>query len=118
MKAEFKSIFELLEKFHDEQTCIDHLESLRWDGNVVSIFYKDSPVYKCKSNKYKCKNTGKYFNVKTGTVFEDTKIPLQKWFMALYVFSSYRKGISSHKCDKCYNKNNCRTCFKAAFQLS
>ena len=97
MKTEFKSIFELLEKFHDQQSCIDHLEALRWNGKVVSPFDKDSQVYKCKNNKYKCKNTGKYFNVKTNTIFKDTKISLQKWFMALYVFSSHKKGISSHQ---------------------
>lgn len=96
----FKSIFDLLAQFPDEQTCIDHLERLRWDGNVISPFDADSKVYKCKNNKYRCRNTGKYFNVKTGTIFEDTKIPLQKWFMALYVFSSHKKGISSHQLAK------------------
>jgi hypothetical protein len=35
--------------------------------------------------------------MKTGTIFEDTKIPLRKWFMALYIFSSHKKGISSHQ---------------------
>lgn len=97
MDTNFKSILDLIKAFPDEQTCIDHLTALRWDGNVVSPFDETSIVYKCAGNKYKCKNTGKYFNVKTGTIFEDTKIPLRKWFMALYVFSSHKKGISSHQ---------------------
>ena len=46
------------------------------------------------------KNTNKYFNAKVGTIFEDTKIPLQKWFLALYLFSSHKKGISSHQLAK------------------
>lgn len=96
----FKSIIELLKAFPDEQTCINHLEALRWNGIVVSPFDENSIVYKCKDNKYRCKNTGKYFNVKTGTIFDNTKIPLQKWFMALYVFSSHKKGISSHQLAK------------------
>ena len=37
-----------------------------------------------------------YFNVRTGTIFDNTKIPLQKWFLALYFFLSHKKGISSH----------------------
>src|SRR3712207_9469837 len=65
-----------------------------------SPFDATSKVYKCAHNRYKCKNTGKYFNVKVGTIFEDTKIPLQKWFMALYIFSSQKKGISSHQLAK------------------
>lgn len=97
MFAEFKSIFDLLKKFPNEQSCIDHLEKLQWNGNPVSPFDSSSKVYKCAGNKYKCKNTGKYFNVRTATIFDNTKVPLQKWFMALYVFSSHKKGISSHQ---------------------
>lgn len=100
MLPEFKSIFDLLKAFPTEQACIDHLERLMWDGNVVSPFDANSKVYKCKNNRYKCKSTGKYFNVRTGTIFDNTKIPLQKWFLALYVFSSHKKGISSHQLAK------------------
>ena len=57
-------------------------------------------MYTCAGNKYKCKNSGKYFNVKTQTIFDNTKIPLIKWFLALYVFSSHKKGISSHQLAK------------------
>lgn len=97
MLPEFKSIFDLLKAFPTEQSCIDHLEKLSWNGNPVSPFSPASKVYKCAGNKYKCKDTGKYFNVRTGTIFDNTKIPLQKWFLALYVFSSHKKGISSHQ---------------------
>ena len=100
MVSEFKSIFDLLKSFPDEQSCINHLEKLRWNGNPVSPFAPESKVYKCAGNKYKCKDTGKYFNVRTNTIFDNTKIPLQKWFLALYVFSSHKKGISSHQLAK------------------
>ena len=76
INTNFQSIIELLKAFPDEQTCINHLEQLRWNGNVVSPFDATSQVYKCAGNKYKCKNTGKYFNVKTNTLFDNTKI---KW---------------------------------------
>lgn len=98
--SEFTSILDLLKAFPNEQSCINHLEKLRWNGNTISPFDESSQVYKCKANRYKCKNTGKYFNVKVGTIFEDTKIPLQKWFLALYIFSSHKKGISSHQLAK------------------
>jgi transposase-like protein len=100
MLPEFKSIFDLIKAFPTEQSCIEHLERLQWNGVPVSPFDADSKVYKCAGNKYKCKNTGKYFNVRTGTIFDNTKIPLQKWFLALYVFSSHKKGISSHQLAK------------------
>lgn len=91
----FKSIFDLIKTFPDEQSCINHLESLRWNENVVSPFDVNSKVYKCKGNNYRCKNTGKYFNVKTNTIFDNTKLGLQKWFLAIYIATSHKKGISS-----------------------
>lgn len=100
MVGEFKSILDLVKTFPTEKECIEHLEKLRWNGTVVSPFDESSKVYLCSNNRYKCKNTGKYFNVKVGTIFEDTKIPLIKWFMALYIFSSHKKGISSHQLAK------------------
>jgi transposase-like protein len=99
MIAQFQSIFELIAKFPNEAACIQHLEAIRWANGVVSPFDPPSKVYTTKRG-YKCKNTGKYFNVRTATVFEDTKLPLQKWFLALYLFSSHKKGISSHQLAK------------------
>lgn len=95
INIEFKSILDLIKAFPDEQTCINHLEDLRWNGNVVSPFDPTSKVYNCAGNKYKCKNTGKYFNVRTSTLFDNTKIELQKWFLAIYIVTSHKKGISS-----------------------
>jgi len=95
INQDFNSILELIQAFPDQQSCIDHLEQLRWNGNVVSPFDTDSKVYDCKGNKYKCKNTGKYFNVKTNTIFDNTKLPLQKWFLAIWLVTSHKKGISS-----------------------
>jgi len=92
---DFNSLLELFETFPDEQSCINHLEQLRWNGFVVSPFDPTSKVYKCKDNKYRCKNTGKYFNVKTNTLFDHTYIPLRKWFAAIWLVTSHKKGISS-----------------------
>lgn len=93
----FKTLLDLVKTFPDEEACIAHLEAILWPNGAVSPFDPSSKVYKCAGHRYKCKNTGKYFNVKAGTVFEDTKIPLVKWFMALYIFSSHKKGISSYQ---------------------
>jgi transposase-like protein len=92
---EFKSITDLLAVFPNEQTIIKHLENKRWNGKVVSPYDPASKVYKCANNWYKCKNTKKFFNVKTGTMFARSKLPLQTWFLAFYLFSSHKKGISS-----------------------
>lgn len=95
INTEFKSVIELIKAFPDQQTCINHLEQMRWNDNVVSPFDETSKVYKCAGNKYKCKNTGKYFNVCTATLFDNTKIELQTWFLAIFLITAHKKDISS-----------------------
>lgn len=97
---EFKSVLELIKAFPDEQSCINHLEKILWYNGIVSPFDPASKVYKCKDNKYRCKNTGKYFNVKTNSMFDNTKVELQKWFLAIWIVCSYKKGISSIQLSK------------------
>lgn len=91
----FKSIADLTLNFSTEAKCIEFLEQQRWNGNVISPFDSSSKVWKCKGHKYMCANTGKYFNVKTGTLFDNTKISLQKWFIAIWLLTSHKKGVSS-----------------------
>ena len=100
---EIKSIIELVQKFPTEDECYALLEKIRWNGKVVSPFDETSKVYKCKNNKYRCKNTGKYFNVKTNTLFESSNIKLQKWFLAIWIITSHKKGISSIQLSKDIN---------------
>jgi len=93
----FKSVLGLLKVLPNEQACIKHFEKLRWNEIITSPFDPNSRVYKCANNRYKCKNTNKCFNVRTGTVFESSKIPLRNWFCVLYFFVNHKKGISSYQ---------------------
>ena len=98
----FNSLIDLIQTFSTEEKCIEYLEKVRWNGNVISPFDSTSKVYKC-SKGYWCKNTNKIFNVKTKTLFENTKIPLQKWFIAIWLITSHKKGISSIQLSKDIN---------------
>ena len=94
--SKFNSLIELLEAFPDEESCIVYLEKLRWrNGKVKSPFDKKSKVYYLPNHRYMCKNTQKIFNVKVGTIFHGTKLPLRKWFMAIWLVLAHKKGISS-----------------------
>lgn len=95
LSKNFNSIIEIVKAFPTEQSCIEHLELLRWNGNVLSPFDATSKVYKCMGNKYRCKNTGKYFNVRTAILFDNTKVELRKWFVVIWIVTSHKKGISS-----------------------
>ncbi len=93
---QFKTLFDLLTFFNDEQVCRDYLANIRWSGKPVCPYCKHDKVFKFTNGKvYKCAECKKQFSVRVGTIFEDSKIPLQKWFAAIYLISSHKKGISS-----------------------
>ncbi len=98
--SDFNSKDDFLRIFPNNMVCFYHLEKIRWNNNVISPFDPLSKVYKCKKNNYKCKNTGKYFNVKTGTIFDNTKIPLQKWFLAIWLINSKENTIKASELSK------------------
>jgi len=112
INLEFNSIIDLFAAFPNEQACIKHLTELRWRGNVVSPFDPKSKVYECtpkerlvKDKKgniteiyyeptYRCKNTKKYFNTRTDTIYQGGRVTLQKWFLTIW-YIGQNKGISS-----------------------
>lgn len=96
--GEFKSLFDLLQAFPTEESCIAYLEKQLWgDGEPVSPYDPTSKVYRRGDGMYRCKNTGKNFNVRIGTIFEGSKVELRKWFVAIYEITTSNKGISSIK---------------------
>jgi transposase-like protein len=92
----FNSLFNLLQAFPTEKSCIKYLEQQRWTNGVpVSPYDPTSEVYRRGDGMYRCKNTGKNFNVRIGTLFEGSKVSLRKWFVAIFLIVSNKKGISS-----------------------
>lgn len=100
MTFKFKSLIDLTFAFPTQESCIKYLESWRWKDGVVSPFDPTSKVYNRGDGNYRCKNTGKNFNVRTNTIFSGSPIPLVKWFGAIWYETSHKKGISSIQLSK------------------
>lgn len=60
----FNSLYDLFDAFPNEETCIALLESKRWENGVVSPYDSTLKVYHRGDGNYRCKNTGKNFNVR------------------------------------------------------
>ena len=95
----FNSIIALANHFNSEKRCRDFITEQRWHKVVVCPFCGSIHVYICSNgdNQFKCGDCHKRFSCLVGTIFQNTKLPLQKWFMAMYLISSHKKGISSHQ---------------------
>lgn len=95
---DFKNIIEVTEYFSSHDNCINYLYDLRFKDGLYCPHCGAVKVYKFKDGRtYKCgeKECNKKFNVFSKTIFENTKIPLQKWYIAIYILSAHKKGISS-----------------------
>ena len=74
--GKFTSLYDLLEAFPTEESCIKYLEQQRWaNGIPVSPYDPTSKVYNRGDGMYRYKNTGKNFNVRIGTMFEGSNNP-------------------------------------------
>jgi len=93
---EFASLFDLFEAFPDEQAAIDHLTAIRWKNGAYCPHCGSARVMHFSDKKtHKCHDCRQRFSIKVGTIFEDTKLPLRKWFAAVWLVTSHKKGIAS-----------------------
>ena len=103
-----KSDFNTLAKhFADEDSAREWLENKRWANGVVCPHCASIEAYRLtpkpeskrpvRKGVYKCKTCRKQFTVTVGTIFEDSRIPLNKWLYAIYMMCSSKKGVSAHQ---------------------
>ena len=92
------STFEFFKKFPDEEAARKFFEARRWGDEPVCGHCGSVNVVECKDHKpmpYRCRDCRKHFSVRTGTVLAESRLPLQKWLLAIFMLTSARKGIPS-----------------------
>jgi transposase-like protein len=102
MKA-FKNIQEFQNYFSSEEKCREILELQRWNGTPACPFcgsinvcrFSNGKIFKCREKQCRQK-----FSVLVGSIYQNTKIPLTKWFLATYILTYHSKGISSLQLSK------------------
>lgn len=101
MKPQFpRSLLEANRYFADADVCVEFVASMRWPAGVACPHCEGKKVSFLKSRRiWKCmaKECHKQFSVKTGTVLEDSPIPLDKWLTAIWLVVNCKNGISSYE---------------------
>lgn len=93
------NIIEIFKKFPTQEDCIKHIEKVRWNGDLICPYCKsinNSTIVK-KENRYHCNNCNTSYSVTVGTIFHNTRLPLQKWFLAISIILNAKRGIASRQ---------------------
>jgi transposase-like protein len=88
----------------DERAAVEFLERQRWDDHPACPRCGDMDVYQMKDQntgerqanfRWRCKGCKKQFTVRTGTVFEDSRIELRHWCYAFWRAATSKKGVAA-----------------------
>lgn len=95
------TLIEAVTFFADFDNCLKFMTELRWPDGVVRCPRCDSDhvTFLDKARRWKCygKHESPTFTLKTGTVFEDSPIPIEKWVVAVWQIVNCKNGISSYE---------------------
>lgn len=97
--SQFDSLIAMTMYFNNDDVCKNAIIETRWgvgeQQDVVCPYCGKHHVNMSKSGRFHCTACNKNFSCKVGTIFEDSNLSLVKWFIAMYLISSHKKGISS-----------------------
>ena len=93
---QFNTIIDFLNYFKNENICRKYLKKIRFRNGEFCPYCHHRKIYSFSDGiRYKCAQCRKIFTLKVGTIFESSRISLKKWFLAIYLLSTGKKGISS-----------------------
>jgi transposase-like protein/IS1 family transposase len=87
-----------MEHFHSEDKCRELLEGLRWPDGIQCPRCESKKISRSYArNQFVCDSCAYNFSVTSGTMLHDTRLPLQKWFLAVYMMVDSKKGMSANQ---------------------
>ncbi|MDE0033993.1 MAG: IS1595 family transposase [Deltaproteobacteria bacterium] len=93
------NLITIFHRFPDQEACVEHLEKIRWGDKPECPHCKSERVGRKADSgrvgRWNCHACHASFNVLAGTIFQKTRMPLQKWFLAIGLIVNAKKSLSS-----------------------
>lgn len=95
------SFFEFQERFLTEDDCFQYLKKLRWPDEFTCPRCGHTEAYFMKRRKiFQCKNCRHQTSITVNTIFHRTHVPLRKWFWAIFLVGTDKRGCSAKRLEK------------------
>lgn len=92
------NLMDMLEKYNTDESCRETLTRLRWPDGVKCLHCQSDNVAPVRARKvFVCYSCKYQFSATVGTIFNDSHLPLTKWFFVTYLMTESRKGISANQ---------------------
>ncbi len=92
------NLISLLRDFDTDEECRTRLEQIRWPDGIACPRCGGRTISRIqKRAQFDCDACRYQFSVTSGTIMHDTKIPLSKWFIAIYLILESKKGVSANQ---------------------
>ena len=94
------TLIDAIQRFGDEATAEAWFIETRWPDGIMCPYCISDSVADVKQRKpmpYRCRDCRKHFSVRSHSVMQGSKLPLSKWAIAFYLYSTNLKGVSSMK---------------------
>ena len=90
------TVGEFFARFPDDEACLNHIMEVRYGmRHVCQACGVEGTFHKLTNRRaFSCSSCGSHIYPTAGTVFQDTRTPLQVWFYAIYLFVTTRHGVS------------------------
>ena len=90
------SLTDLFREYGTEDQCAQALFKWRWPSGFICVKCSCNHYYALKTRKlYQCKGCRHQTSLISGTIFEQTKLPLTTWFIAMYLITQAKTGLSA-----------------------
>ena len=90
-----KTLIELERRFSDDAACREYLASLRWPKGFVCPCCGEHQGLAIRRGLWRCQACRRETSITTGTIFQDSKLPLVVWFRAIWQVTSQKNGMSA-----------------------
>jgi transposase-like protein len=101
---------DLIEQFGTDDKCRDYLEDLRWPDGPECPRCESKKASRIKArNQWECGECRYQYSVTSGTLFHDSHLPLWKWFLAIYLITESKKGISAKQMQRLLGTKSYKT---------